>query len=287
MWLNIRFVDAEGTPLPAAEINAYEDLVTTTDAEGDARYVSGGILTIDRDDLVYEAKLSSALTGEEQTFHFVLATDRYKDNRIPPRGFRIDDAAERLAHPRFHGEDAPDYFTAEEYAGGYDEVGFGVPDGAAGWVATLYYQTTSKEYIEFLRDEINGDGTPTLGAPPSGETEAYVVQSDSFFETLKGWGDAIWDLWLHNEGAAPVAMTSAISGPTGLGLGVEADGAHVHFDTIVGRVYQVEVSDRLTIGSWSPVGAPVAGSGQPTTVVDPDAVAESRRFYRIVTTVAP
>ena len=35
--------------------------------------------------------------------------------------------------------------------------GEGSPPGAAGWVATLYYQTTSKEYIEFLRDEINGN----------------------------------------------------------------------------------------------------------------------------------
>jgi hypothetical protein len=35
---------------------------------------------------------------------------------------------------------------------------------------------------------------------------AYLIQTDPFFDDLKGWGDAIWDLWLHNNGAAPVIM---------------------------------------------------------------------------------
>jgi hypothetical protein len=41
------------------------------------------------DELVYEVHPSSVLTGEDETFHFVLATSRYKDNRIPPKGFDI------------------------------------------------------------------------------------------------------------------------------------------------------------------------------------------------------
>ncbi|MFN2196699.1 MAG: phosphoglycerate kinase, partial [Anaerolineales bacterium] len=40
---------------------------------------------------------SSSLTGEDETFHFALATGRYKDNRIPPKGFRIGEAADRLS----------------------------------------------------------------------------------------------------------------------------------------------------------------------------------------------
>jgi hypothetical protein len=73
-------------------------------------------------ELVYEMHPASELTGEDETFHFALATDRYKDNRIPPKGFRISEAGERLSQPRWHGADAPDYFTAAEYAGGYDDV---------------------------------------------------------------------------------------------------------------------------------------------------------------------
>jgi len=48
------------------------------------------------DDLVYEAVTRSALTGEDHTFHFALATDRYKDNRIPPKGFSLVEAQSRL-----------------------------------------------------------------------------------------------------------------------------------------------------------------------------------------------
>lgn len=46
------------------------------------------------DRLVYEANMRSDLTGESKTFHFALATGRQKDNRIPPKGFAISQAAD-------------------------------------------------------------------------------------------------------------------------------------------------------------------------------------------------
>jgi hypothetical protein len=127
------------------------------------------------DELVYEMKPSSNdLTGEAKTFHFALATGRYKDNRIPPRGFDIGGAPERVAVPVWHGVEDPNLFTSAEYSGGYDEVSLTIPAGADSVVVSLYYQTTSREYIEFLRDEINGTGNLTLSSPtPSGETNAY------------------------------------------------------------------------------------------------------------------
>jgi hypothetical protein len=155
------------------------------------------------DTLVYEMHPSSTLTGEFKTFHFALADGRSKDNRIPPKGFRIGEAAARLCEPVWNGSIAPGYFTGTEYAGGYDDVSLNVPVIADEVVVTLYYQTTSREYIEFLRDEINGTGT-TL--PP----EAYVAMTDPFFDGLRAWGDTIWQLWDHNRdlpGAAPILMT--------------------------------------------------------------------------------
>ncbi|MFI4912971.1 MAG: hypothetical protein ACIAQZ_15025 [Sedimentisphaeraceae bacterium JB056] len=151
------------------------------------------------DELVYEVHPSSELTGEDETFHFVLATGRYKDNRIPPKGFDINSATARLSHPVWHGTDDPNYFSATEYAGGYDDIDMTIGHGADKVVVNLYYQGTSREYIEFLRDEINGSNT--LSSPtPSGEAQAYIIQSDSFFSGLKAWGDTIWDLWYHNHG---------------------------------------------------------------------------------------
>jgi len=108
--------------------------------------------------------------------------------------------------PVWNGVEDSSYFTSAEYAGGYDEVTVPKPVGATGWSATLYYQTTSKEYVEFLRNEINGTGTITLGAGN------YIAQTDPFFGNLNGWGNAMWDLWLHNGGSAPVAMASLYGG---------------------------------------------------------------------------
>ena len=100
---------------------------------------------ITREDLVYEAKLASSSTDEETTFHFVLATDRYKDNRIPPKGFDITKAATPLVEPYWMGFPASDHYSADEYLGGYDEIRLNRPAESTGWKATLFYQTTSRE----------------------------------------------------------------------------------------------------------------------------------------------
>jgi len=178
------------------------------------------------DELVYEMKPSSTdLTGETKTFHFALATGRYKDNRIPPKGFDIANAADRVSVPVWHGMEDESYFSSDEYTGGYDSIALTIPAGADYVEVNLYYQTTSREYIEFLRDEINGTGNLTLSSPaPSGEPNAYVAQSDPFFGQLKAWGDTLWNLWTHNmnvDGASPFLMSQAIVGGT-TGCGVEA-----------------------------------------------------------------
>ena len=164
------------------------------------------------DELVLEALPQSSLTGEEHSFHFVLGSGRSKDNRIPPRGFRRDDAVARLAQPVRHGATALDYFTAAEYAGGWDDVARTVPAGADRIEVRLYYQTTTREYVEFLRDEINGTASSLATPTPAGAAIAYVAGSDPFFDALRAWGDTIWQLWEHNRelpGAAPVEMAAA------------------------------------------------------------------------------
>lgn len=210
MFLNVKFFNVDGNLI--SEINPYAPLVTTQDSLGNEVYVSGGTITARDEYLIWEAKMSSELTEETESFHFVLATDRYKDNRIPPKGFDTINMVDRLAQPKWEGSDKLDYFTDAEYAGGYDEVTIAKPEGTATWYATLYYQTTSKEYIEFLRDEINGDATTLTGTGAGGDP-AYIVQTDPFFANLKGWGNAIYDLWLHNGGSAPVQIAQIGDAP--------------------------------------------------------------------------
>jgi len=206
MFVNIRAFDESGALI--AEINPYDHVEGTL--RGLPTSVSGPALLPGEthvDELVYEVHASSSLTGEQETFHVVLADERYKDNRIPPKGFDIEAAADRLVVPVWHGVEAPDYFTPEEYAGGYDEVEILIVPGAVSVEINLYYQTTSREYVEFLRNEINGPPYPvTL------PEEAYVADRDPSFSPLKAWGDTIWALWQHNKdlpGAAPVLMAAS------------------------------------------------------------------------------
>jgi len=278
MWLNVRFLNVTGQVI--SEINPYQPLVTSTNAQGNKMYVSGGDLTVTRDDLVYEVAMSSSLTGETKTFHMVLATDRHKDNRIPPRGFRINEAVARACEPRKDGNSAANWFSTGEYAGGYDEVGFSIPPGAAGWEARLFYQTTSKPYVEFLRDQIKGTANTLSSPTPSGEAAAYIIQSDPFFSTLKGWGDAIWDLWLHNGGSAPVLMTTAISPPRIESIGLNGAAAMVKVAGLPGRLYQLQRS--LIPGEpWTNIGPETPGAGQLMDMIDPAPPAGGRAFYRV------
>jgi hypothetical protein len=78
------------------------------------------------------------------TFHFAVNNVRYWDNRIPPRGFTNAGFAAVQADP-----------VGYSYADGqyWDDTEYVVPAGAVLAEVRVYYQTASKEYIEFLRDE--------------------------------------------------------------------------------------------------------------------------------------
>ena len=245
------------------EVNPYDSMVGTLKGLPAAYSPSSPPLGSEEsyiDELVYEMHPSSTLTGEAKTFHFALATGRYKDNRIPPIGFRIDDAASRLSQPVWQGADAPGYFSSEEYAGGYDEVeledvGVYIPEADAIQI-NLFYQTTSREYIEFLRDEINGTAS-TLPA------EAYIVQTDPFFGQLRAWGDTIWQLWDHNKdvpGAAPFLMAQAEIGVTP----VPAVRLSTATQTVSESAGEVTVEVQLTGTAGATVSVPYMVSGTAT-----------------------
>ncbi|MDF1561827.1 MAG: multiheme c-type cytochrome, partial [Deltaproteobacteria bacterium] len=195
------------------EVNPYDATVGTLKGLPDPGSPALGPGETHVDALVYESHPRSSLTGEEHTFHFVLATDRYKDNRIPPKGFRIGEAAARMSEPAWQGSIDPGYFTPAEYAGGWDDVTLSVAPGADRIEIRLYYQTTSREYVAFLRDEILGVGTSLPSPTPSGRALAYVLQTDPAFSQLAAWGDTMWQLWDHNKdapGAAPIECAQGV-----------------------------------------------------------------------------
>jgi hypothetical protein len=78
------------------------------------------------------------------SLHFVLNNRTYEDNRIPPRGFTNANFASFGGAPVGH-----------PYADGqyWDDTLYTLPAGATRAEVKLYYQSTSKEFVEFLRDE--------------------------------------------------------------------------------------------------------------------------------------
>jgi hypothetical protein len=138
MWINVVFYDANGF-----EVTQY----------GRYNYDTAELETSNTK--VYEAKAGldaavAAATGkpEGESFHFALNNVWLKDNRIPPRGF-TNAAFEAV-------QAAP---VGATYADGqyWDDTSFRIPGNAAYYEVGVYFQTTSKEYIEFLRDIYPGN----------------------------------------------------------------------------------------------------------------------------------
>ena len=82
-------------------------------------------------------------------FHFVLNNTVIKDNRIPPRGY----TQAAFDHPGLRPIGAA--YNDGQY---WDDTVFMLPDETESIQVTLYYQTASKEYIDFLRTYGGLDG---------------------------------------------------------------------------------------------------------------------------------
>jgi hypothetical protein len=160
MWINVKFYDVAMSLI--SESGAYD--------------VNTGYLSHDPEVKIYEVKpgldsITAPLVGEPNgpSFHFVLNNKVYKDNRIPPRGFTND------AFEDFGGAPADYSYEDGQY---WDETSYAIPPGVVSADVTLYYQSTSKEFIEFLRDE----------------------------NTTNSLGQDMYDLWNDNGKCPPEVM---------------------------------------------------------------------------------
>jgi hypothetical protein len=135
MWINVQFYDAAMTLI--TESAAYDP--------------STGVLAHDAEAKIYDIEpgldeVTAPLVGVAPgpSFHFVLNNKIFKDNRIPPRGFT------NAAFAGFGGSPVGHSYPDGQY---WDDTYYTIPAGAASAEVTLYYQSTSKEFVEFLRDE--------------------------------------------------------------------------------------------------------------------------------------
>jgi hypothetical protein len=176
MWINVKFYDQAMTLI--GESGAYDP--------------NTGVLTYDDEVKIYEVKpglddVTAPIVGVPPgpSFHFVLNNTVYKDNRIPPRGFT------NAAYASFGGEPVDHSYADGQY---WDVTDYDIPAGATSAEVTLYYQSTSKEFVEFLRDE----------------------------NTTNSKGQEMYDLWDQNGKCPPEVMHTEIVTLSGSGIVVDA-----------------------------------------------------------------
>jgi hypothetical protein len=162
MWLNLRVLDKVSGKL-VFESAAYDP--------------STGVLTRDASARVYETLQGifnrngtgacDADSGGVEFFHFVLNDCIAKDTRIPPLGFHPATAADPNGFDlRPVGIAYPETLPGSGELVNRDTPSYSIvlPAGTAASLtvnATLVYQTSSKEYIEFLAREAVLNGTPS------------------------------------------------------------------------------------------------------------------------------
>jgi hypothetical protein len=136
VWINVKFLDANEKLV--SEHGGYDAATATLDAASTKVYEARHGLD--------EAMAALAGVPEGPSSHLALNNKIYWDNRIPPIGF-TNEAYQAIGA-------AP---VGQTYADGqyWDDTLFPIPACARLAVVTVYYQTTSREYIEFLRDAVS------------------------------------------------------------------------------------------------------------------------------------
>ena len=172
MWLNLKAYDANRQLI-------YESGVYSP---------TSGQLARDADIKVYEVK--QGLTPElaalllkpaGESFHFLLNNSVIKDNRIPPRGYT------QALYNRPGLRPVGAVYADGQY---WDDTHYRLPLDTARLLVTLYYQTSSKEYIDFLRKNGGVDGLSlgalwdSLKSPPEIIAQAWLPDNRQYLPTV-------------------------------------------------------------------------------------------------------
>jgi mono/diheme cytochrome c family protein len=172
MWINLQAFDSSNQLV--YESGAYNSLTGQLDRDVDVK--------------VYEAKqgitpeLASVLgLNPGESFHFVLNNTVIKDNRIPPQGYTQAIFDQPGLRP-----------VGATYLDGqyWDDTVYTLPLETDRVLVTLYYQTSSKEYINFLQSNGGVDGL-TLGqlwadskSPPQIMAQAWIPDYLSYYPII-------------------------------------------------------------------------------------------------------
>lgn len=171
MWLQVKAFDGNGQAVYASGVpqdGGIQDPVKVYE-------IKQGISTA-------QAQVLGRPELEGEGFHFILNNQVLKDNRIPPRGFTNLAFAGRFMQP-----------VAYSYADGqyWDTTVYTLPAEAAAVEVTLFYQTASGDYLDFL------------------EANANTAVADAVVGAPVNWGEVVGSLRDEFNLDAPAVMATA------------------------------------------------------------------------------
>ena len=201
MWLNLRVVDNAGAVVfESGRYDSQEAVV-----EHDSRLRTYEVVHGE-----WDGESCTAIEDGKRAFHFVLSECVVSDTRIPPLGFRGAENPEIAPVGRDYSLD--DQEPSSRLAN-YDVATYSIkPLSGTPFpltvTATLRYQTATREYIEFLRDQAVEHGFPT-------ENELCASADQALGRTRQTGpqdrtrGAYMYELWEREGKSPPVDMASA------------------------------------------------------------------------------
>ena len=202
VWLNVKFYDEAMNPL--GESGAYDP--------------TNGVLTRDADAKIYEIHpgLETNLAARARPAAGTVAPLRVEQPDLrgqPHPAARLHQRASRA----FGGAPVGHAYADGQY---WDDTLYNLPAGATRAEVRLYYQSTSKEFVEFLRDENLHDSQ----------------------------GQDLYDLWNNNGKCPPTLMSETVWLPAFVyqSANFTAQGRlQIHFLSRPGMIYTIEYTEDL------------------------------------------
>ena len=217
MWIRLRALDATGAVVWQSGAWDPETGTLADDPQLKVYRTEPGIWNLNG-----TGECDFADSGGTPRFHFILNDCIRFDNRIPPLGFagRFDPETRPVGYVY------PPAVPGTDLLANWDDTAYQVtvPPLSSSPVtveAALLYQSVSKEYVEFLRDEAVANGFPP-----------DCIQRTNPVPVISSRGQYLFDLWTRYGRAAPFVMA--------------ADTKLV----VVGRIFQGDFETGDT-GQWS------------------------------------